>query len=200
MRMCRKPAKGREKYVGVRQRPSGRWVAEIKDSAHKVRLWLGTYDSAEDAARAYDEAAFSLRGPGARTNFGNPTSTSNQVSANEDPTPFSFEGPEESTCVVGGLRGALQAKLMEGRGLSRGTGVGPASSAINSVSEMGSGDKREMWNTCLGGGGGGGGGGEGPGESGGGGDGNFEFVGGLEEGENGSWAWDLLLPSMFSPS
>ncbi|XP_011023436.1 PREDICTED: ethylene-responsive transcription factor ERF003-like [Populus euphratica] len=57
------------RFVGVRQRPSGRWVAEIKDSSQRVRLWLGTYDSPEEAARAYDEAARALRGGNARTNF-----------------------------------------------------------------------------------------------------------------------------------
>ncbi|XP_019159008.1 PREDICTED: ethylene-responsive transcription factor RAP2-13-like [Ipomoea nil] len=57
------------RFVGVRQRPSGRWVAEIKDSSQRVRLWLGTYDTAEEAARAYDEAARALRGENARTNF-----------------------------------------------------------------------------------------------------------------------------------
>ncbi|TKY63838.1 Ethylene-responsive transcription factor RAP2-11 [Spatholobus suberectus] len=57
------------KFIGVRQRPSGRWVAEIKDSSQHVRLWLGTYDTPEEAARAYDEAARALRGENARTNF-----------------------------------------------------------------------------------------------------------------------------------
>uniref|UniRef100_A0A7N0SZP3 AP2/ERF domain-containing protein n=1 Tax=Kalanchoe fedtschenkoi TaxID=63787 RepID=A0A7N0SZP3_KALFE len=57
------------RFVGVRQRPSGRWVAEIKDSCQRVRLWLGTYDTPEEAARAYDEAARALRGENARTNY-----------------------------------------------------------------------------------------------------------------------------------
>ncbi|KAI4371525.1 hypothetical protein MLD38_019747 [Melastoma candidum] len=57
------------RFVGVRQRPSGRWVAEIKDSSQRVRLWLGTYDTPEEAARVYDEAARALRGGNARTNF-----------------------------------------------------------------------------------------------------------------------------------
>ncbi|KAF5811674.1 putative transcription factor AP2-EREBP family [Helianthus annuus] len=61
--------KGMRKFVGVRQRPSGRWVAEIKDSSQKVRLWLGTYDTPEEAAQAYDEAARALRGEHTRTNF-----------------------------------------------------------------------------------------------------------------------------------
>ncbi|PQQ18987.1 ethylene-responsive transcription factor RAP2-11 [Prunus yedoensis var. nudiflora] len=57
------------KFVGVRQRPSGRWVAEIKDTTQKIRMWLGTFETAEEAARAYDEAACLLRGSNTRTNF-----------------------------------------------------------------------------------------------------------------------------------
>ncbi|CAN4109065.1 unnamed protein product [Withania somnifera] len=59
-----------KKFVGVRQRSSGKWIAEIKDTTHKkIRMWLGTFDTAEDAARAYDEAARLLRGSDTRTNF-----------------------------------------------------------------------------------------------------------------------------------
>ncbi|CAM8980896.1 unnamed protein product [Rhodiola kirilowii] len=57
------------KFIGVRQRPSGRWVAEIKDTTQKIRMWLGTFETAEEAAKAYDEAACLLRGTNARTNF-----------------------------------------------------------------------------------------------------------------------------------
>lgn len=59
----------KRKFVGVRQRPSGKWVAEIKDTSRNIRMWLGTYLTAEEAARAYDEAAFLLRGSNTRTKF-----------------------------------------------------------------------------------------------------------------------------------
>ncbi|WVY89856.1 hypothetical protein V8G54_035370 [Vigna mungo] len=73
----------KKKFRGVRQRQWGSWVSEIRHPLLKRRVWLGTFETAEAAARAYDQAAILMNGRNAKTNF--PTQGGSSSTVCEDP-------------------------------------------------------------------------------------------------------------------
>lgn len=132
MANCRGRSRSNKRFLGVRQRPSGRWVAEIKDTTQKIRLWLGTFNCAEDAARAYDEAAWMLRGSNTRTNFLLPPP---QAPSSSSANNFSLL-PSKSARLLHRRRSSAAAAKLESTEEADAAAISAAAAAAASTKEV----------------------------------------------------------------
>ncbi|KAL9441995.1 hypothetical protein AB3S75_020489 [Citrus x aurantiifolia] len=124
-----RPSGGREgnngRYKGVRMRKWGKWVAEVRQPNSRGRIWLGSYKTADEAARAYDAAVVCLRGSSATLNFpDNPP----EIPLADEMTPaqiqeFAFRHARRAPAQSVEDLGSNEAAVVSASGSSSGYGV-----------------------------------------------------------------------------